>query len=159
MKHLPVRKHPRLKNWNYNNNGAYFVTLCVKDRHEMLGKIVGAGSSRPHIELSPHGRIVQSWIPKILVKYPCVVVDKFVVMPNHMHMILTLYTDGRDDPAPTIGNVLGYYKFQTTKEINIPGFWQRSYHDRIIRGEAEFQRIWQYIDENPARWGEDEYYR
>ena len=87
-------------------------------------------------------------------------------MPNHIHLLVSIhtdgrddiYTDGRDDPAPTISNVIGYYKFQTTKEINIPGFWQRSFHDHIIRDEADYQRVWHYIDCNPERWAEDDYY-
>ena len=73
-------------------------------------------------------------------------------------MVLLICNDGREDPAPTVGQILGYYKFHTTKQINIPGFWQRSYHDHIIRDEAEYQRIWQYVDENPGKWAQDEYH-
>jgi hypothetical protein len=72
-----------------------------------------------------------------------------------------VYTDlGRQNAAPTttISRIIGYFKYQTTKEIDIPGFWQRSFHDRIIRDEDEYSRIWKYIDENPARWREDDYY-
>jgi len=79
-------------------------------------------------------------------------------MPNHIHILLSIQRHGRDDPAPTIGNITGYFKYQTTKEINIPGFWQRSYHDHIIRDKQDYNRRWQYIDENPMRWKEDKYY-
>jgi len=162
---LPVRKNLRLEKYDYSNAGYYFVTICVKDNNKMLGKIVGAASCRPHnppsIELSKYGEIAQSRIVKISEKYPHVRIDCHVVMPNHLHMILVIQdVSGRHDAAPTVtlGKIMGYYKYQTTKEINIPGFWQRSYHDRIIRDEDEYKRIWQYIDENPARWAEDDYF-
>ena len=61
-------------------------------------------------------------------------------MPNHIHILLSIQRHGRDDPAPTIGNITGYFKYQTTKEINIPGFWQRSYHDHIIRDKQDYNR-------------------
>ena len=157
----------------------------------MLGRItmnaetpVGAGSSRPltsapshpltlSIRLTEYGDIAREWILKIPFQYPNSTIDRYVIMPNHIHFILRLSGKcerddgiegqddeviGRDNPAPTIGQVIGYYKYQTTKQINIPGFWQRSYYDHIIRDEADYQRIWQYIDENPARWEEDCYH-
>jgi len=145
--------------------------------HEMLGDIVGAGSSRPgsinihpQMHLSEHGQIVKKWIYELPKKYEFVRIDNYVIMPNHIHMILSLRNDGvqdqgckggRDDPAPTIGvgNIMGYFKYQTTKEINIPGFWQRSYHDHIIRNKIEYQRIWTYIDQNPANWENDRYHK
>lgn len=177
---LPIRKSPRLARHDYSCIGAYFITLCVKDRHEMLGKIVGAGSSRPQVELSDCGIIVQKWIDKVTDKYPKIRIENSIIMPNHVHMILSILPkasneefrsndvgivySGRDDPAPTELNVedvrsfMGYFKYQTTKEINIPGFWQRSYHDHIIRDKAEYERIYKYISENPARWNDDVYY-
>jgi len=166
QKELPVRKNIRLSGYDYSSAGYYFITICVKDRREMLGKIVGAASCRPldppSIELSEYGEIAQSWIARRSEKYPYVKIDCHVVMPNHFHMILVIQdVNGRHDAAPTtatLGQIMGYYKYQTTKEINIPGFWQRSYHDHIIRDEAEYRRKWQYIDENPARWTEDDYF-
>jgi REP element-mobilizing transposase RayT len=167
VRDLPVRKNIRLKGYDYSRAGYYFVTICVKDGHEMLGKIVGAGSSRPStqmIELTGYGEIVKEWLAKIPAKFTDSAIDCYVIMPNHIHFVLHLSSEhqqkesGRDDPAPTISRIIGYFKYQTTKQINIPGFWQRSYHERIIRSETEYQRIWQYINENPVRWAEDEYY-
>jgi REP element-mobilizing transposase RayT len=171
MKELPVRKQIRLNGYDYSQAGYYYITICVNNRHEMLGRIVGAASCRPLMELSDYGKIVRTWIDKIPAKYPYVKIDKQIIMPNHIHMILSMRKEnananlgrqnanlGRQNAAPTvsISRVIGYFKYQTTKEIDIPGFWQRSFHDRIIRDEDEYNRIWQYIDENPARWREDD---
>ena len=160
QKNLPLRKKIRLDGYDYSQAGYYFVTICIKDKHEILGEVVGAASGRPQMSLSNEGKIVESWICKISDKYPFVCVHNHVVMPNHIHMILAVQKDGRPDAAPTIGidRVIGYFKYQTTKEIDIVGIWQRSYHDHIIRNEAEYQKIWHYIDQNPARWQDDCYY-
>ena len=183
MKELKTRKNVRLDGYNYAQAGCYFITICVKDKHEMLGEIVvGAGLSRPKIELSEYGHIVEKWIYKVSDKYPYVSIPHYIVMPNHIHMILEIQgceasrrngcaqsnldcgrddvRCGRDDPAPTssLGSIMGYFKYQTTKEINIPKFWQRSYHDHIIRNASDHERIICYIKENPIKWQEDCYY-
>jgi len=116
----------------------------------------------PWISQSQYGAIVHTWINKISDKYPSVRIRKYVVMPNHIHVILCINdvdSHGRPDaaPTPTVGRIIGYFKYQTAKEMDIAGFWQRSYHDRIIRDRAEYHAIWHYIDNNPARWAEDEY--
>ena len=167
---LPVRKHPRLKGYNYNNNGVYFITFCVAGRHEMLGKIVGRGDpDAPCIQLSEHGIIVQKHIDQIELHYNGVIVDKYVVMPNHIHMIIVVNRDGgmehreggaSGSPRPTnalIPNIIKALKRLTNKVYGF-NMWQTSFHDRIIRDEADYRTICQYIDENPARWAEDEYH-
>jgi len=157
MKDLPVRKPNRLKDYNYGGNGAYFITICVKDRHEMLGKIVGAAIGRPfQTTLSEYGTIVDKAIQKIGEKYESVKVDQYVIMPNHIHMILTV-DDRRAMRAPTISTVINQFKGYVSKQIGF-SLWQKSFHDHIIRDERDYQNHWQYIDENPARWAEDEYY-
>jgi len=156
QKELPVRKKIRLEGYDYSKNGAYFITICVKDKHEMLGRIVGAGSARPYCELSDNGKIVENAIITLCDKYADITIDKYVIMSNHVHFVVVI--GGRADPAPTVAQIIGHFKYQTTKEIDISGFWQRSYHDHIIRNESDYQRIWQYIDENPAKWAEDRYF-
>ena len=167
MSELPVRKEIRLKDYNYSSAGYYFITICTKDRQEMLGKIVvGAHSvrpctypcARPHeVELSEIGAVIDVAIRNINEIYQTVTVNKYVIMPNHIHMILVVAdTDGRTMCAPTISRVVKQCKEYVTKQIGF-SIWQRSYHDHIIRNEADYKRIWQYIDENPARWDDDEY--
>ena len=167
MEEVPVRKNLRLKDYDYSGAGYYFLTICVKDRHEMLGTIdvdVGAISNRPLtlMKLSNYGRIVQSVIQEIPVHYAGVTVDKYVIMPNHVHMIL-IKKHGRlliapTGPPATVSRVMKQLKRQVSKKIGF-SLWQRSYHDHIIRDEAEYQRIWHYIDENPEKWETDCYFK
>ena len=122
---------------------------------------VGADIIRPHaLTLSQYGCFVEEAIQNISHHYVGVTVDKYVVMPNHVHMILKLsYKDGRMISAPTkeIPIVVGQMKRIVSKRAGFP-IWQKSYHDHIIRDEADYRRIWEYIDTNPAKWREDCYY-
>ena len=144
-------------------NGAYYLTSCVKGRHNQLGEvIVGAIINRPQIILSDYGKIVDTAINNIPQYYPHINVDKYVVMPNHVHMILIINMDnvsGRLIIAPTtVSNVIKGMKSYVTKQIGF-SFWQRSFHDHIIRDKDDYEQKWQYIDENPAKWAEDEFYK
>jgi len=102
MSELPIRKSNRLKGYDYSQNGAYFVTICAKDCAELFGRIiVGAASCRP--QLSEIGEIVESEILRLSHTYNGVSVDYYVVMPNHVHMIIAIYNeDGRQNAAPCI---------------------------------------------------------
>jgi len=160
MNELPTRKNIRLKEFDYSSAGYYFITICVKDGHEVFwadNANVGANCVRPR--LSEYGNIAEKEISILSETYNTVDVVKHVVMPNHIHIILAITVDsgGRTQFAPTISRVIKQFKGSITKQIGF-SLWQRSYHDHIIRNEEEFHRISQYIDENPARWEEDEYY-
>jgi len=157
LKELPVRKDTRLKGHDYSQAGYYFVTICVKDSHELLwGEApVGAHSVRP---LSHIGETAKKGIENISQIYDTIDVDKYTIMPNHLHMILRIKASGRTLCAPTtVSNVVKQYKEYITKQIGF-SIWQKSFHDHIIRTEAEYQKIWQYIDQNPARWADDCYF-
>ena len=161
---LSTRKKIRLQGHDYAQAGYYFVTICVKDRHEMLWEHapVGARIARP---LSPIGEVVKNTIENISVVYRAVCVDKYVVMPNHIHMIIRIENSGqrvdkghgRAMRAPTISTVVNQFKGYATKQIGF-SIWQKLFHDHIIRSEAEYQKIWRYIDENPANWQDDCYF-
>ena len=163
-----TRKNMRLKAYDYSQNGAYFITICVKDKHEMLSEVVGAIINRPqnpepYVELSEYGDVVDKAINEIPYYYKNVAVDKYVIMPNHIHMILVVDSfdnDGRLIIAPTsnISTIIQQFKRHVTKQIGF-SLWQQSFHDHIIRNEADYQSIWQYIDENPQKWEEDFYYK
>jgi putative transposase len=157
---LPKRKKMRLAGYDYSQHGAYFVTICTKDRRCTLGEIVGQGLCS--CRLSPTGEIVRQEIEHISAAFIGVHVDKYVVMPNHVHLILLL--DGErqgQSPCPTVGDVICAMKSVSTKAANnrdgVRGrkIWQFRFHDHIIRGEREYRKIWQYIDENPQRWEKD----
>ena len=146
-----------MKGYDYSRNGAYFITFCVKDRHEILWNHtpVGARIARPL--LSDAGTIIQTAIENISKVYLDINIDKYVIMPNHVHMIVVIQeNNGRAMRAPTISRIINQMKGYVTKQLGY-SIWQKLFYDRVIRDEAEYQRIWQYIDDNPARWDEDEY--
>ena len=171
MDTLPKRKHPRLKEYDYSQNGCYYVTICTDKRQHLLGEItveeIAHDVCRGGALLRPLGIMVEEEIENLQNRY-AVTIDKYVIMPNHIH-ILFCVEQNRDEraeqsPAPTLGDMVCALKSITTKRANLmdktPGrkLWQRSYYDHVIRSEADYLRIWQYIDENPAKWAEDEYY-
>ena len=150
MRELPTRKRNRLAGYDYSNSGCYFVTICIENRHEILWDVpVGANFVRPlHAEppaLSKIGIIVDEGIQKIERIYDNVQVNEYVIMPNHLHMILALRT---------VSNIVKQYKEYVTKQLGF-SIWQRSFHDRIIRDEDEHNRIAQYIASNPMNWNDD----
>ncbi len=154
---LSKRRKIRLANYDYSSVGAYFITLCTKNKKQNLSRII-VGDGLPVPKNTVYGDVVETYINEIKNKYPTVSVDKYVIMPNHIHMIIAISRSGTGDPSPTISTIMGWFKYQTTKEINnkrsspSETFWQRSYFDHIIRGNQDYEEQWRYIDENPARW-------
>ena len=175
-----MRKNIRLKNYDYSQDGLYYITICVKGRHEILGTVtVGAIINRPQIanhtqivnrpqpdirvprvELSECGRIADQAINGIEKHYPYVSVDKYIIMPDHLHMILALRNNGgggRLIIAPTsVSFVVQQLKRCVSKQVG-SSIWQKSFHEHVIRSEPEYQEIWKYIDENPRRWADGRY--
>ena len=166
MKELPVRKSIRLKGYDYSNAGYYFVTICVEDGHEILSEIVGADDPvRPSVELTDMGKIIDDCWHKINDIYENVYTDKYCIMPNHFHGIIVVKEMGEHQIStggqgrPPLQKILQGFKSTTTRYCYKYGFrtiWQRSYYDEIIRNEEAYRNIWRYIDENPAKWAEDE---
>jgi REP element-mobilizing transposase RayT len=169
MKELPIRKNIRLTDYDYSQNGAYFITICVKGGHEIFWKPqsnVGAIINRP--QLSDAGKNVDVAIENISRIYEYVVVDKYIIMPNHIHMIIVIQNNdlGQDvegygrlliAPTKSLSIIIKQLKSEVTKQVGY-SIWQRSFYDHIIRNENEYLKIWQYIDENPMKWEEDDYY-
>lgn len=172
------RKKLRLENYNYSRNGAYFVTVCTKNKvclfwepqnkYQPIGydsETVGAVIGRPNrkIHLSEYGRYVKEALNNIHTYYPTVHVDKYVIMPNHIHIILRIdkyfqnaneQYDGRPVTAPTISWVINHMKGYVSKQIGC-SLWQRSFNDHIIRNQAEYAAYWRYIENNPINWEND----
>ena len=155
----PQRKQNRLRGYDYSRAGAYFVTVCTQDKCCTLCNVVGDGFPVP----KRFGEIVEAYIARIGEKYPGVHVDNYVVMPNHIHLLLR-FAGGTGDPSPTLGEVMGWFKYAVTREVNRgmgtegTRVFQRSYHDHVIRDERDYLRIWEYIDGNPSKWVDDCYY-
>jgi len=162
-KELPKRSPLRLKEFDYSTSGAYFITICTKDRRNILSTVVGEGSPLPR--LSCYGKIVDVWIQKISEKYREIFVDSYIIMPNHIHLLLSVSNDGgRGDPSPTVNAAMGWLKYQVTKELNkMRGtagekIFQRSFFDHIVRNRDDYNEIYKYISENPIRWKCDKFY-
>ena len=142
------RKNPRLKAYDYTLGGYYFITICTAGKKHYFGKIV-----EDKIQLSEIGKLAYNNIENLEKIYNVIKIDKFVVMPNHIHMILII--DKETDL--TLSRIIKQYKEWITKTIMKP-IWQKSYYDHIIRNEKDYYRIWKYIDENELKWSLDKYY-
>ena len=160
---FPKRKINRLKSWNYSNNGGYFITICTDNRKHILSEIC-VGDGFPVPQLTKTGQIVDDYIKNINPKYSCVTVSEYVIMPNHIHLLLLIDNNGTGNPSPTVGNIIGWFKYNTTKSVNEEyksagnKLWQRSYYDHIIRDEKDYMEKLNYILSNPLKWFDDEYY-
>lgn len=150
---LPERKPNRLGYYDYSQNGCYFVTICTQNRRKILSAIVGDGFPVP----KPTGMIAERFINQIPIKYPSVSIDRYIIMPDHIHILLR-FDDGTGNPSPTLGTVVGWYKYQVTKQfhlqINPTGdkLFQRSYYDHVVRNQQDYDEIWEYIENNPQKW-------
>ena len=168
----PERKDIRLKNYDYSRNGRYFITICTADKICYLSDIVpqNVGDAAlgipdnndifvsPFIKLTEYGKIVCSNINKINQIYKFVSVEKYVIMPDHIHLILCVDYDesaggrsGATSPTKSVPQIINGLKTISTKQIGFT-IWQRSYYDRIIRSEKEYTEICRYIDNNPINW-------
>lgn len=119
---------------------------------------VGAANGRPQeIPLSTYGKIVDAAIRQIPLHYPCITVDYYVVMPNHIHLLLQIHEsdkNGRPVAAPTISNVINHLKGAVTRKVHQP-IWQKLFHDHVVRDRHDYRKIAAYIENNPALWQED----
>lgn len=182
----------RLSGFDYGSNAFYFVTICTKNKEHYFGEII-TNKVEPHHNVAPFdnkhthnsmiiethnsaslrmteiGKIVQQYWLEIPNHYPFVTLDKFVIMPNHMHGILYLNSTDKTDWKPNsfgpqsnnLGAIIRAYKSSVKRyanQNNIEFEWQSRYHDRIIRDENEYFAIKNYIVNNPDNWRLDELY-
>ena len=165
------RKSTRLPNYNYFKTAYYFITTCTYQHKCTLATIEGQQSSIENlyatavVKLTKYGSVVDKSINELLKKYPNISICYYVIMPNHLHLIVE-QKNGRESSCPTtnITNIMGYFKYQTTKLINegnnnIIKIWQRSFYDHIIRNKKDYLRIVKYIKTNPLKWQLDKYYK
>ena len=160
------RKQIRLREYDYSQPGAYFITICTKDRIGMFGKIVDGD-----MIMHEYGNIVQLCWNVLPDHYDNIQLDEFVVMPNHIHGIIIINDDAVGAglrPAPTGNNVnpkrhglseiIRAFKSFSARRINefrhtpCAHVWQRGYYDHIIRNVQALNRIREYISTNPERW-------
>ena len=165
MTELPKRKSTRLKYYDYSSVGTYFITICTKDRKQLLSKIiVGTEASIvPKSQLTKYGIIADKYINQMNEFYDYICVDKYVIMPNHIHLLLSI-TNSENvtsrTPSPTnsiVAKFVSTFKRFCNKEYGID-IWQRMSNDHIVRGENDYKKIWEYIDTNIIRWQMDSLY-
>ena len=160
------RRSIRLNDYDYGQSGAYFVTVCTKNRECLFGEVVD-GAMRSN-ELGRAAADSWEWLGR---QYEQISLDAWVIMPNHLHGVIILddLRKGGSRTAPTagiktktLGRVVGAFKTVSTKKINIvrgtPAVpvWQRNYYEHVIRSEDELHRIQTYIENNALKWDMDQ---
>lgn len=167
------RRSIRLKFYDYNQAGVYFITICVQNRECLLGNI-----TNQILELNVYGEIVHQLWNHLPHHFDNIEIDAAVIMPNHFHGIIVtpnsscrgLVSKPSNSKNPNaffeyktqLGKIIAYFKYQTTKLINQKRdsigvkFWQRNYYEHIIRDEEKLNILRQYIIENPLRWENDQ---
>ncbi|BCX13327.1 MAG: hypothetical protein KatS3mg067_2265 [Thermosynechococcus sp.] len=167
----PNRRSIRLKGYDYSQAGAYFITICTKDRACLFGEVVDG-----EMRLNDFGQVVHGVWNNLPNHYAGVEMDAFVVMPNHVHGIVVIVGAGLK-PAPTttaapttttaptqhgLPEIIRGFKTFSARRINelrsTPGVpvWQRNYYEHIIRNEESLHRIREYIANNPLKWQLDQ---
>jgi len=153
----PVRKTIRYKNYNYSGLGSYFITVCTDERKHVFGVI-----QNDLVILSDLGLMIELEWKNLAGRFSNVILGQFVIMPNHIHGIITI-NEILDGSKPySLGNVIGAYKSITNRiarKSDSGKLWQRNYYEHIIRNEREYDAIADYIAANPRNWIEDEYNR
>ena len=159
---LPKRRHPRLDSFDYSTAGAYFITICTQNRRCVLSHIVGRGLAPAEIQYTAYGRIAQEQLLLLEQRYPTLRVDRYVIMPNHIHMILVLEETAGASPRPTVMDIICAYKSLTTRECKkvqpVEKLFQTSFYEHVIRGQEDYHEITEYIANNPKQWELDALY-
>jgi len=162
------RRSIRLRGYDYSQPGAYFVTLCTQKRKRLFGKILNG-----EMRLNDTGRMVVNHWERLAEKYCHVLLDEYVVMPNHLHGIIVITDRGAGitqsgsektaslEKRKPVGGLIGAFKTLSTSQINQSlatignQLWQRDFWEHIIRNEHELNLIRAYIRNNPAQWFKD----
>lgn len=161
-----IRKKLRLKNFDYSQNGYYFVTICTKNRENFFGEIIDGKMFLNEIWKN----VEQNW-KNIILHYQNVEIDEFIIMPNHIHWIIIInvgndyyrsrniknYGNENIHSLPNLSNIIKWFKIWCTKNIrekfqNFEFWWQKSFFDVIIRNENQLLKTREYIQNNPLKW-------
>ena len=151
---LPERKPTRLPYYDYNNNGAYFLTICTRERKEILSQI---NSCSENVDLLEYGVIADKIIQQMNMFYDNVNIEAYVIMPNHIHVLAVVSEGGASRTSPptrqhsVISRFVSNFKRLCNREYG-ENIWQRHFYDHIIRNREDYENHLRYISENPARW-------
>ena len=168
------RRSIRLKDYDYAQAGAYFVTICTQGRRCLFGDV-----AQGDMRLNDAGRMVTRWWEEVSARFSSVQSDLYAVMPNHFHgIVMMVGADPRvrpDDggahagaplPRTPLSHIVRWFKTMTTNEyiqqVKVAGWpafparlWQRNYYEHVIRNSQDLNDIRRYIAENPRRWETD----
>ena len=152
IENKPKRKVLRLKQFDYNSQNAYFLTICTLERQCVLSSISLGSTGTPEIRLSDVGEVVERCIQSInRTEYASV--DNYVIMPDHIHLIVLIRKNVNESTVAanqTIPHIVSTFKRFCRKEIG-KGIFQRAYYDHIIRDREDYQIRVKYIYENPIK--------
>ncbi len=169
---LLSRKRTRLQGFDYNTTGAYFLTICTENRSKILSRVVGVDVlddplnntlENMKIDLLPYGAIADKYIKQLSNYYDNIKVEAYVIMPNHIHIMLLVLSDGSSRTSTptrqhsTVSRFVSTFKRFCNKEYG-ENIWQRYFNDHIIRDREDYEKHLKYIAENPLRWHFDELY-
>ena len=167
MEDFKNRKTPRLQGFDYNSVGVYFTTICTQNRRCLLSRIVGTGVlDCPKIELTKYGKVAEKYINQLNNFYDHISVESYVIMPNHIHILLFVKENGQSrTPVPTnidransaFSKFVSTFKRFCNKEYG-ENIWQARSNDHIIQNREDYEEHWRYIHENPMRWQFDNLY-
>ena len=170
---FPTRKPTRLQNYDYSQNGCYFLTICTAQKKPLFGKyLVGALHEAPAgkfpvhrcIALNGRGKIAEAVLAETEKRFSEIKIENAIIMPNHIHLLLTIdWEKGkwaralREAPLQRslLAQTVGYFKANVSKVIHKEEptliVWQRGFYDRIIRNETEYLRAQGYIEYNALK--------
>jgi REP element-mobilizing transposase RayT len=158
---VPQRISARLPAFDYTRPGAYFVTVCTHERRCVFGRVQNRG-----VLLSKGGQIVEEEWLRTAEKRPYVMLDSYVIMPNHVHGVIIIQEHVRPSSLTrsagltrqSLSSIVGGFKAAASRRIALltdigrPHLWQRGYHEHIVRNDDDLRSIREYIANNPARW-------
>lgn len=153
------RKRNRLKGFDYSTEAIYFVTICCGGGMHYFGKIQNG-----EMNLNEAGNVALNQINWLQEQYLYCIIHNAVVMPNHLHILLEIDKSkvNSDIKIKSLSSLMGAYKTTVSKQIHLAGnedfSWHRSFHDHIVRNDASYERIFDYISENPKKWSEDKFF-
>ena len=155
MNEKHTRKPNRLKNYDYSKQGIYFVTICTKDKKDLFGTVGATVPGRPRMLLNDTGNILNTAI--LHIANDDYSVDKYIIMPNHVHLLIEICPQTGDRGRSPLQIIIRNMKAYVTKQLGFSP-WQKSFHDHIIRNDDDYNKIADYIDNNPSLWKSDCFY-
>lgn len=154
------RKNIRLYGYDYSHTGAYFVTIVTQDRIPYFGEIIDRTVAINEVRI-----MIDNWWNELPEKFPNIILDQYIIMPNHLHGIIMIQSSIGE--RPTLSKIVQWFKTMSTNAyisgVKTQGwshfnkrFWHRNYYEHIIRDDDDLDNIRAYIIDNPLNWKKDE---